>query len=125
MTININHVRTVAVPVSDQQRALDFYEGTLGFETRTDAAFGGGMRWIEVAPKGGETSIALPPLGPTSTPGIDTGIRLSCADADAVHSALRDAGVDVDIEVMRWEGVPAMFSLRDPDGNVLYVVEQE
>ncbi len=125
MSADINHIRTVAVPVRDQQRALDFYAGTLGFETRVDAQFGGGMRWIEVAPKSGATSIALPPAGPGSTPGVDTGIRFSCTDADAVHTALRGAGVDVDAEVMRWEGVPAMFSLRDLDGNILYVVEQE
>jgi predicted enzyme related to lactoylglutathione lyase len=124
MSTDISGIRTVAIPVTDQQRALDFYAGTLGFEKRMDAEFGGGMRWIEVAPKGGEVSIALPPPGPHATAGVDTGIRFACSDADAVHRRLRDAGVDVDVDVMRWEGVPAMFSLRDPDGNVLYVVEQ-
>src|SRR5947209_20023318 len=112
MTTDISGIRTVAIPVTDQQRALDFYAGTLGFEKRMDAEFGGGMRWIELGPKGGEASIALPPAGPQATPGVDTGIRFACADADRVHRTLRDAGVDVDPEVMRWPGVPAMFSLR-------------
>jgi catechol 2,3-dioxygenase-like lactoylglutathione lyase family enzyme len=46
----ISGVGTVGVPVTDQDRALEFYLGTLGFEKRMDAPFGGGMRWIEVAP---------------------------------------------------------------------------
>jgi lactoylglutathione lyase len=60
-----------------------------------------------------------------ATFGVDTGVRLSVADAAATHAALSAAGVDVDGEVMRWPGVPPMFSFRDPDGNTLYVVETE
>jgi predicted enzyme related to lactoylglutathione lyase len=54
----ITDVRTVGVPVTDQDRSLEFYAETLGFEVRRDASFGG-MRWIEVAPVGATTSIAL------------------------------------------------------------------
>ncbi len=119
----ISDVRTVAIPVTDQDRALDFFVGTLGFEKRLDVPFGGGQRWIEVAPAGSQTSIALPPAGGT-TPPVDTGIRLSTASADGDHADLKDRGVDVDPEVLRFgEGVPPMFSFRDPDGNTLYVVE--
>jgi catechol 2,3-dioxygenase-like lactoylglutathione lyase family enzyme len=115
-------VGTVAIPVSDQERALEFYVGTLGFEMRRDAEFGPGMRWIEVAPPGATTTVALPPLG-TVTPGVDTGIRFSTEDAEADHAALAEQGVDVD-DILRFgEGVPPMFSLRDPDGNTLYIVE--
>jgi len=46
----ITGVHTVGVPVTDQDRALDFYVGTLGFDKRLDADMGGGRRWIEVAP---------------------------------------------------------------------------
>ncbi len=60
MTVGkITDVRTVGVPVSDQDRAIDFYVGTLGFEKRLDVDMGGGRRWIEVAPSGAATSIAL------------------------------------------------------------------
>jgi lactoylglutathione lyase len=51
----ITDVRTVGVPVTDQNRALAFYVQKLGFEKRLDAPveqFGG--RWIEVAPRGGD-----------------------------------------------------------------------
>ena len=44
---HITEVRTVAVPVTDQDRALDFYVDKLGFEKRLDATFSGDRRWIE------------------------------------------------------------------------------
>jgi catechol 2,3-dioxygenase-like lactoylglutathione lyase family enzyme len=120
---HITEVRTVAVPVTDQDRALDFYVEKLGFEKRIDATFNGDRRWIEVAPRGSVTTIALAPLPQEGTAGVDTGIRLATRDAEADHVALLDRGVDTDPEVLRFEGVPPMFSLRDPDGNLLYVVE--
>jgi catechol 2,3-dioxygenase-like lactoylglutathione lyase family enzyme len=120
---HITEVRTVAVPVTDQDRALEFYVGALGFEKRMDATFGGGRRWIEVAPSGSSTTIALAPLGPGATAGVDTGIRLVTSDAEADHAYLLARGVDTDPKVLHFEGAPPMFSLRDPDGNVLFVVE--
>lgn len=120
---HITEVRTVAVPVTDQDRALEFYVGALGFEKRMDATFGGGRRWIEVAPSGSSTTIALAPLGPGATAGVDTGIRLVTSDAEADHADLHARGVDTDPKVLHFEGAPPMFSLRDPDGNVLFVVE--
>jgi predicted enzyme related to lactoylglutathione lyase len=122
-TTRISDVRTVAVPVRDQQRALEFYGGVLGFETRMDSPFPGG-RWIEVAAPGATTTIALAAAQEGTATGVDTGIRLSTADATADHASLTSAGVDVDTDVLRFPGVPPMFSFRDPDGNTLYVVEQ-
>jgi catechol 2,3-dioxygenase-like lactoylglutathione lyase family enzyme len=119
----VTAVATVAVPVTDPDRALDFYVGTLGFEKRLDAAFGTGQRWIEVAPPGARTTIALAPANDRLPAGTDTGVRLSTGDAEADHADLRGRGVDTDPEVMRWPGVPPMFSFRDPDGNILYIVE--
>jgi catechol 2,3-dioxygenase-like lactoylglutathione lyase family enzyme len=126
MAVNKTHIteiRTVAVPVTDQDRALEFYVGALGFEKRMDATFSGDRRWIEVAPSGASTTIALAPLGPQGTTGVDTGIRLVTSDAEADHADLRARGVDTDEKVLHFEGAPPMFSLRDPDGNVLFVVE--
>jgi len=120
-TSRIRHIATVSVPVADPARALAFYTDILGFVKRRDASFGDGSRWIEVAPSESQTTIALAPPGTTS-PGVDTGIRLSCTDAEAEHRALQDRGVSVG-EVMHWPGVPPMFILHDPDGNTLYVVE--
>ncbi len=122
-TAGIRKVGTVGVPVTDQDRALEFYVGTLGLNKTLEAPFGGGLRWIEVAPAGAPTTIALAPTPEGKPVGVDTGIRLFTADADAAHAHLTGLGVDADLEVMRWPGVPAMFSFRDPDGNTLYLVE--
>jgi catechol 2,3-dioxygenase-like lactoylglutathione lyase family enzyme len=123
--LHITEVGRVAVPASDQDRAVEFYVGTLGFELRSDETFADGkMRWIEVGPAGGSTAIALaPPMegGPTA---VDTGIILSTSDIEADHAALKAAGVDVDPEIARWgDPVPPMFRLRDPGGNSLTIVE--
>jgi predicted enzyme related to lactoylglutathione lyase len=48
----ITHLAAVTVYVDDQDRALDFYTGILGFERRRDVRIPGGMRWLTVAPKG-------------------------------------------------------------------------
>ena len=120
----ITDIRTVGVPVSDQSRSLHFYVGKLGFEKRLDVPFGEG-RWLEVAPHGASTSIALVSATPGAPIGVDTGIRLSTADAEAVHAALLAGGVDTDAEIMRIGAVvPPMFTFRDPDGNRLVIVEQ-
>ena len=120
----VTAVANVGIPVADHDRAIAFYVENLGFEVRRDATFGAGMRWVEVAPPGAATTIALAPTPLGKSAGVDTGVRLSVADAGAAHAALSGAGVDVDGEVMRWPGVPPMFSFRDPDGNTLYVVEE-
>ncbi len=119
----VTDVRTVGIPVSDQDRAIDFYVGTLGFDKRLDVDMGGGRRWIEVAPAGASTSVALIRAHEGLPAGVETGIRFTSPDADAVHAGMRASGVDAD-EVLRWEGVPPMFAFRDPDGNGMEIVEQ-
>ncbi|HVW44170.1 MAG TPA: VOC family protein [Amycolatopsis sp.] len=121
--MKISHVATVGVPVADQDRALEFYLGTLGFEKQYDMTLGGGMRWLVVAPAGAATSIALELATEDRAPGVDTGIRLVTGDAAADHAELESRGVDVDPEVLRWPGVPPMFAFRDQDGNRLVLVE--
>ena len=121
----ISKVGTVVVPVSDQDRSIEFYVETLGFEKRTDVPFGEGYRWVEVAPAGAETTIAIVPPPPGNPTGdVQTGIGLNTDDIDAVHAELKQRGVDVDAEVSRMgDPVPPLFWFRDPDGNTLMVVE--
>lgn len=119
----ITGVHTIGVPVTDQDRAVTFYVETLGFEKRLDAPmprFGG--RWIEVAPRGSEVTVALVPAGDGKPSGVETGIRLTTTDAAALHERLEAAGVTVG-ELLRWPGVPPMFFFRDPDGNRLEIVQ--
>jgi catechol 2,3-dioxygenase-like lactoylglutathione lyase family enzyme len=132
-TPRITEVGMVGVPVTDQDRALEFYVGKLGFEKRVDVAHGDDARWVEVAPMGAATAIALVQSREGAPAGIETGIRLFVAtvhsdaieDTEAVHADLLARGVDTDQEVVHVEGIPPMFSVRDPDGNVLRVVARE
>ena len=118
----ISGVRTVAVPVSDQDRAVGFYVERLGFEVRMDAPLPElGGRWIEVAAPGSATTLALIPAREDAPAGADTGIRLSAGDPAALHRDLQEHSVDAG-ELLVWDGVPPMFTLRDPDGNQLVVV---
>ena len=122
---HVSQLGTVIVPVSDQDRALEFYVEKLGFEKRSDVPFGNGYRWVEVAPAGAVTTIAIVPPPPGKPTGnVETGIGLHTDDIDADHPDLRAVGVDVDPEVSRMgDPVPPLFWFRDPDGNTLMVVE--
>jgi lactoylglutathione lyase len=119
----ISAVRTVGVPVRDQDQALEFYTAILGLDKRMDVSLGNGGRWIEVAPAGAGTSIALVAAKPGAPAAVETGIRLSTADAGELHAYLVQNAVDAD-EMLRWPGVPPMFAFRDQDGNGLVIVQQ-
>jgi lactoylglutathione lyase len=123
MGTEITGIRTVGVPVTDQDRAVEFYVDVLGLERRLDAPVEQlGGRWIEVAPSGSATTIALVPARSQSATGVDTEIRLTTSDAASLREDLRARGVEVD-ELLRWENAPPMFAFRDPDGNGLEIVE--
>jgi lactoylglutathione lyase len=119
----ITDVRTIGVPVKDQERAIAFYTDTLGFEKRLDAQMGPTTRWVEVAPPGADTSIALTAAEPGAKVGVDTGIRFTVPDAAGERASMEGSGVAVG-ELLRTGGVPPMFSFDDPDGNRFYIVEE-
>jgi catechol 2,3-dioxygenase-like lactoylglutathione lyase family enzyme len=113
-------VLSVSVPVADQDAALAFYTEVLGCELRTDVEVWPGARMVEVVPPGSSVSLVLlPPDSP-----IPVAIRLGTSDAQEAHDRVRRAGVTVhNEELVRMEGVPAMFSFTDPDGNGLVYLE--
>lgn len=117
----IADVRTIGINVRNQDDAVAFFVGNLGFEKRLDAPMSATTRWIEVAPRGASTSIAL---NAKDGPGVaaDTGIRFTVPDAEAEHAAMRERGVEVG-DLLRRDGVPPMYTFDDPDGNRFYVVE--
>jgi catechol 2,3-dioxygenase-like lactoylglutathione lyase family enzyme len=123
--LNVTQVGRVAVSVSDTDRALDFYVGTLGLEKVVDVPMGPDARWVEVAIPGSPTTIAIAPPPPGKPAGnAETGIILDSTDLDADHAALKEAGADVDEEVTRYgDPVPPMFWVRDPDKNSLIIVQ--
>jgi catechol 2,3-dioxygenase-like lactoylglutathione lyase family enzyme len=120
----IAELGAVMIPVSDQDKAIEFYVEKLGFELRGDTPYGDGDRWVEVAPRGAKTAIALVPP-PESGTGVMTNIGLNTTDIDADHADLKAAGVDVDDEILRMgDPVPPMFWFRDQDENILMLVER-
>lgn len=122
----ISQIGTVIVPVSDQDRAIEFYVQKLGFEKRNDTPFGNGDRWVEVAPPGASTTLAIVAPRGGEPVGIETRVGWATDDADASHASLQAQGVDVDAEVMRMgDPVPPMFFFRDPDANKFMVIERD
>jgi catechol 2,3-dioxygenase-like lactoylglutathione lyase family enzyme len=124
MKTTVSRLASVIVPVADQDRQLEFYTDVLGLEKRADIPFGPG-RWIEVAPSGAETPIALCPPGPDKAAGEkETGISLQTDDIEAYHAQLQAREVDVDAEVSHFgDATPPLFWFRDPEGNRLMVVQ--
>jgi catechol 2,3-dioxygenase-like lactoylglutathione lyase family enzyme len=121
----ISQIGTVIVPVSDQDRAIEFYVHKLGFEKRSDIPFGNGDRWVEVAPPGATTTLAIVPPREGDPVGIETRVGWATDDADASHASMLAQEVDVDAEVSRMgDPVPPMYFFRDPDGNKFMVVER-
>jgi lactoylglutathione lyase len=118
----VTNIGVAMFTVADQDTALAFYTGKMGFEVRGDARFGenGEHRWLEVAPPGSTARLALnPPMG--GQPG-GGGIGVETPDVRGEHRRLSDLGVDVD-ELMEGPGMPLLFMMRDPDGNHIAVVE--
>jgi len=120
----VSKIANVVIPMSDVDRAIDFYVGTLGMEKRVDVPFGGQYRWVEVAPAGAETTIAIaPPPSGGSSGARETGITLYTDDIESYYDELKAKAVDVDAEISRMgDPVPPMFWFRDPESNSLLVV---
>lgn len=115
-------VLSVSIPVADQDAALRFYTEVLGCEVRTDMEVWPGARLIEVVPPGSRVALVLLPLESA----IPLAVRLGTSDAQHAHDTVREAGVTLHNEdLIRMDGVPAMFSFTDPDGNGLVYMEDE
>lgn len=111
----------MSLPVADQDAALVFYTQVLGFELLQDAVVPPGVRMIEVVPPGSDVALMLlPPDSP-----IPVALRLGTDDADAAYARLAavDGVVLHNDQVLRWDGIPAMFHFSDPEGNSLVYLE--
>jgi lactoylglutathione lyase len=123
---SLTNIGVVMFNVTDQDAARDFYTEKLGFEVRADEMFGENkeMRWLEVAPAGSATRLALNLPMEDATPGGGM-IGVDSGDVPGEHDRIKRLGdVDVDQELIDGPDTPQMFMLRDPDGNVVVVVEE-
>ncbi|HEY7620864.1 MAG TPA: glyoxalase superfamily protein [Solirubrobacteraceae bacterium] len=104
----------VAVPVSDVDRAKDFYVQA-GFNADHDHRVSDEMRFVQLTPPGSACSIALGQGITDAAPGSVKGLQLVVADADAARAELADRGIAVsEVSDFPW-GRFVFFS--DPDGN--------
>ena len=113
----IKAIKFVGVPVSDQQRALEFYTNTLGFRVITDQPFDDNQRWIELGIGRSSSGICLfTPPGHENRIGQFTGISFVADDVKATHRELAAKGVRFTQEPTEADwGTSAIFA--DPDGN--------
>jgi catechol 2,3-dioxygenase-like lactoylglutathione lyase family enzyme len=116
------HVLLLSVPVTDQDRARDFYVDALGFEVVREEAMGPGRRWVQVAPPGAQTSLTLVTWFDSMPAGSLTGLVLETDDLDGDAARLADRGVPVPdgVQEAPWG---RYLQLADPDGNRLILQE--
>ena len=104
----------VAVPVSDVDRAKDFYVRA-GFEADHDHVVGDDLRFVQLTPPGSACSIAIGRGLTHMAPGSVQGLQVVVEDIEAAHAALAERGVEVsDVQDFPW-GRFVFFG--DPDGN--------
>lgn len=118
--MSITHVKLLSVPVSDQDRAKDFYVDILGFTLIADNPMGPGQRWVQVGPGmstgGGATSLTLVTWFETMPPGSLKGLVLETDDLDGDVRTLVERGLSIPdgIQEEMWG---RYVTFDDPDGN--------
>ena len=109
-------IELIFVPVTDVDRAKDFYVSKLGFNPDHDQRVNENLRFVQLTPRGSACSIAIGEgLGITMAPGTQNSIQVVIPDADAVLEELRAKGVEAEgVDEQAWG---RFITLRDPDGN--------
>jgi|SRR5215208_20494 lactoylglutathione lyase len=120
----VSNIGVAMFTVADQDAALAFYTEKLGWEVRSDVRFGEGdaMRWLEVAPPGSTARLAVNPPMQGQPGGGAIGVETDDVHAEHERLAATD-GVTVTNPPREMPGVPLMFSIADPDGNSIWIVE--
>ncbi len=105
----------VFVPVSDVDRAKDFYVNKVGFNADYDERPSDDIRFVQLTPPGSACSICMGEGLLDAPAGTGTTLQMVVDDIQEAHDYLKNNGVDVsDVEVLPW-GHFVYFA--DPDGN--------
>ena len=104
----------ISVPVSDVDRAKDFYVQA-GFNADHDHRVSDTMRFVQLTPPGSACSIAIGEGIMETEPGSVQGLQVVVQDIEAAHAELTERGIEVsEIQDLPW-GSFTFF--KDPDGN--------
>ena len=105
----------IQVPVSDIDRAKEFYVEKVGFIADHDHQVSDELRFVQLTPPGSACSIALTSGAHEMAPGSLDGLQMVVDDAEASRSELAERGVEVsDVQVFPWG---SFVFFKDPDGN--------
>jgi predicted enzyme related to lactoylglutathione lyase len=118
-------LEVVIVPVSDIDRAIEFYRDRVGFDLDHDRVMGD-MRFAQLTPRGSGCSIVMGtlPAQREMAPGSLKGVQLVVSDAEAARDELVARGVDAsEIQVIDPRDGGTFFGFADPDGNT-WAVQQ-
>jgi len=113
----IKGIKFANIPVTDQDRALEFYTRKLGMRIITDSPFDGKQRWIELGFSRAETKLVLfTAPGQEKLIGGFMNVTFMSDDVETTARVLKEKGVEFvqEPEKADW-GVSAIF--KDPDGN--------
>jgi len=110
------YISAVTQYVADQDAAIAFWTGVMGFELRTDAEMWPGSRWVEVAPPGGQTALALLQADdfPGATRSGPAPFTIVVDDIAGYHARLVALGAVVTAPVE--EGYGTFVQVTTPDG---------
>ncbi|WP_267245270.1 VOC family protein [Streptomyces sp. PR69] len=117
-------LEVIVVPVSDVERARDFYRDKVGFHVDIDFRIDDSTRLIQLTPPGSGCSIVIgenvpmPGGAPSPKPGSYQGLQLVVADIQAARDELAGRGLEVTgpVEVAPGDGGTFLY-FADPDGN--------
>jgi catechol 2,3-dioxygenase-like lactoylglutathione lyase family enzyme len=108
-------LQLVAIPVTDVDRAREFYVENAGFVLDHDHHISDELRFVQLTPPGSACSIALGTGVTDAEPGSVRGMQLVVDDIEAAHKELAGRGVAVsEVQDFPW-GRFVFFG--DPDGN--------
>lgn len=117
-------LEVVPMPVSDIDRAKDFYANKVGFNVDHDVSPAEGMRIIQLTPHGSGCSIVLGQgVGEFDdlTPGAIRGLHLVVNDIKDARETLINRGVDMG-DIVDMGGI-LYAGFTDPDGNTWLLQE--
>ncbi|WOP20161.1 VOC family protein [Raineyella sp. LH-20] len=102
------------IPVTDIDRAIDFYVNKVGFHLDYDQRVSDDLRFVQITPPGSACSIAFG-QGLSEVPPGTASLQIVVADINQAHDELAARGVDVtDVEVLAWGH---FVTFADPDDN--------